>query len=137
VVFSAPAGNACIATMVATARRHAGLPPASPFEPGTLLSLGRPGLLAELLDEAGFIDISVGAVSAPMRLPSVQHYIDFVQTAGLPIMALLAPLSPAAQRGAWDDIATQLNRFTTVDGWVGPNELLLASATQPLHELSP
>jgi len=132
LVFSGPQANPCIATLVSTALRHAGFPPASPAAPGTLLSLGQTGLLAELLDTAGFADIEVRAVSAPMRLPSCQHYIDFVRTAGLPIIAILAPLSAAAQTEAWQDIAAQLDRFTTPTGWVGPNELLLCSATRPV-----
>jgi len=131
LVFSGPHANPCIATLVSTAMRHAGLPRASPGAPGTLLSLGQTGLLADLLNTAGFVDIEVRAVSAPMHLPSCQHYIDFVRTAGLPIMAILAPLSAAAQAAAWQDMAVQLERFTTPTGWVGPNELFLCSATRP------
>ena len=131
VVFSQPQGNPCIEVMVSTARRHAGLPSASPFDPGTLLSLGRPGLMQALLAEAGFVDVEVRTVPAPMRLPSCKHYIDFVQTAGLPIMAILAPLPAAAQAAAWQDIEQQLRRFDTATGWVGPNELLLCTATRP------
>ena len=136
LVFSAPQANPCIAVMASTALRHAGLAPKPPFEPGGLLSLGRPGLLAELLVAAGFADIDVRALAAPMRLPSVQHYIDFVRTAGLPIMAILAPLPAAAQHAAWQDIAQQLERFATPQGWEGPNELLLCSATRPAQALS-
>jgi SAM-dependent methyltransferase len=133
LVFSEPQCNPCIAIIVSTALRHAGLPPPSPGEPGTLLSLGHPGLLAELLDAAGFVDVEVRALAAPMRLPSCQHYIDFVRTAGLPIMAILAPLSAAAQAEAWRDMAAQLGKFTTSAGWQGPNELLLCAATSPSH----
>ncbi len=131
LVFAGPERNPCIATLGATAMRHAGLAPASPFKPGTLMSLGQPGLMQSLLAAAGFSDIHVLALDAPMRLPTVQHYIDFVQTAGLPIMALLAPLPLAAQRAAWQDIETQLQRFSSAAGWLGPNELLLCSATRP------
>ena len=131
LVFSGPQANPCIAALVSTALRHAGLPQALPGAPGTLLSLGHPGLLAQLLDAVGFVDIEVRTVSAPMRLPSCQTYIDFVRTAGLPIMAILAPLSAAAQASAWQDMAAQLDRFTTSNGWVGPNELLLCSAMRP------
>jgi len=131
LVFAGPQGNPCITTLVATARRHRGLPPAAPAAPGSLLSLGQPDRLAGLLAEAGWTAVSVRALPAPMRLPSCQHYIDFVQTAGLPVQALLAPLSDAARQAAWQDIAQQLDRFTTADGWVGPNELLLCAATRP------
>lgn len=134
LVFSAPPGNPCIAIMASTALRHAGRAPVSPFEPGSLLSLGQPGLLAARLASAGFAAIDVRAIAAPMRLPSCQNYIDFVRSAGLPIMAILAPLSAAAQREAWQDIALQLDRFATAGGWEGPNELLLCSATRPRHD---
>lgn len=132
VVFAAPAGNPCITLLMQTALRHAGLAPPAPFAPGTLLSLGRPGLMAELLHTAGFTGIEVRAVQAPMQLPSRQHYIDFVRSAGLPVMALLAPLSAAAQRAAWHDIAEQLDRFSGPGGWQGPNELLLCTAVRPV-----
>ena len=132
LVFAGTEGNPCIRIMAATARRHAGLAPVSPYEPGSLMSLGQPGLMAALLRDAGFSDISVRALAAPMRLPHVKHYIDFVQTAGLPIMAMLAPLPAAAQAAAWQDIEQQLQRFTTPCDWIGPNELLLCVASRPI-----
>ena len=131
VVFSQPQRNPCLVALVSTALRHAGLPMRSPFEPGALLSLGEPGLLERLLQAAGFVGISVRPVSAPFRLPTCRHYIDFVRSSGSPIMAILAPLSTAAQRDAWDDMTTQLNAFNTPAGWEGPNELLLCAATSP------
>jgi SAM-dependent methyltransferase len=131
VVFAGPAGNPCIASMASIALRHAGGTPPSPFEPGSLLSLGKPGLLSELLEHAGFAQVDVRALPAPMHLPSCRHYIDFVRTAGLPIMAILAPLPAAAQRAAWEEMEQQLGRFSHADGWTGPNELLLVSAMRP------
>ena len=126
-VFSQPQANPCIAILMATARRHAGLAPGSPFEPGSLCSLGKPGLAAELLSEAGFIDVRVEPVAAPMQLPTAGHYLDFVRSSGSPIMQILAPLPEAARDSAWADMQTQLNRFADASGWYGPNELLLCS----------
>jgi ubiquinone/menaquinone biosynthesis C-methylase UbiE len=131
VVFSQPQHNPCIGLMMSTALRHAGLPPRSPYLPGSLLSLGEPGLLATLLQTAGFIDIKVHAMAAPFRLPTSRDYVDFVRTAGTPVMEILAALPPAAQRDAWDDMTEQLSVFATPTGWVGPNELLVCSATAP------
>lgn len=133
LVFAGPERNPCIATLGATAMRHAGLAPASPFKPGTLMSLGQPGLMHSLLAATGFTNIDIRALDAPMRLPSVKNYLDFVQTAGLPIMAILAPLPTAVQAVAWQDIEAQLLRFNSADDWVGPNELLLCTATRPTH----
>jgi ubiquinone/menaquinone biosynthesis C-methylase UbiE len=127
VVFSGPQANPCVITLMATALRYAGRPAGSPFEPGTLLSLGKPGLLEELLEAAGFSDIQVSPVAAPMRLPSSRHYLDFVRSSGSPIMEILAPLPVDVQNDAWVDMETQLQRFNDADGWCGPNELLLGS----------
>jgi SAM-dependent methyltransferase len=131
LVFSQPPHNPCIGLMMRTALRHAALPARSPSIPGGLLSLGEPGLLAQLLQTAGFIEIEVTALAAPFRLPSSRDYVEFVRSSGSPIMEILASLPPAAQREAWDDMTTQLNVFATPAGWVGPNELLLCGATVP------
>ena len=101
----------------------------NPYAPGTLMSLGKPGLMTTLLENAGFRNIEVKPMLAPFRLPTSLHYVDFIRTAGSPLRAILNPLSPAAQAAAWDDIALQLEQFSTPEGWVGPNELLLCTAT--------
>jgi SAM-dependent methyltransferase len=131
LVFSMPQRNPCLAVMLTTALRHAGLPPRPPYSPGSLLSLGEPDLLARLLQSAGFIDIEVRALAAPFRLPTAGDYVEFVRTSGTPIMEILASLPLAAQRAAWDDMTEQLSVFATPAGWVGPNELLLCGATAP------
>lgn len=132
LLFSGPANNPCLAIMMRTALEHAGLEPRSPFSAGTLMSLGKPGLMAQLLGEAGFVDVIVQPVATPFHLPSGRHYIDFVRSAGSPIMEILAPLTERAQRKAWDDMEAQLSAFTTICGWVGPHELLLCTATTAL-----
>ena len=132
LVFSQPQHNPCLGVLMSTALRHAGLPPRSPYAPGTLMSLGEPGLLARLLHSAGFTGIEMRTISAPFCWPTSRDYVDFVRTSGTPIMEILAPLAAAAQRAAWDDMAAQLKVFDTPTGWVGPNELLLCAAAAPL-----
>ena len=131
LVFSQPQQNPCLAIMMSAALRAAGLPPRSPFEPGTLMSLGQPGLLAQLLHEAGFVDISVTPLAAPFCAPTVRHYVDFVRTSGSPIMEILASLPLATQDAVWRDIEAELAVFTAQAGWIGPNELLLCAAAVP------
>ncbi len=137
LVFGPPERNPCLAITLATARKHAGLAnvsaamPTSAFEPGTLMSLGKPGLLEELLQTAGFVDIAVRTVSAPFHAPSAAHYVDFLRSSASPIIEILAPLSAPAKQVAWNDITAQLSALSTRSGWVGPNELLLCTATAP------
>jgi len=131
LVFSAPETNPCIAITMRTARQHAGLADADPFAAGSLLSLGRPGLAAQWLADAGFSEIEVTALAVPFRAASVDDYIAFVRTSGSPVIEVLRHLPAARQADAWADIRRQLDRFTTAHGWEGPNELLLCSAVNP------
>lgn len=130
LVFSSPETNPCITTQLKTAQRHAGVAAGDPFTPGGLLSLGRPGLMSVLMREAGFTAVEVRPVSAPFVVPRCEDYVDFIRSAGSPVMALLKPLSPAAREAAWADIAQQLERFMTPQAWVGQNELLLCSGVK-------
>jgi SAM-dependent methyltransferase len=129
LVFSQPQNNPCISVMMTTALKHANRPAQLPYEAGSLCSLGKPGLLLQLLTDAGYQKIEVRAVAAPFLLPTAQHYVDFVRTSGSPIMEVIAALSKESQDDAWREMADHLKVFTTPDGWAGPNELLLCSAT--------
>ena len=128
MVFGRPERNPCVTTLMGTALKHAGLPPPDPLKPGGLLSLGRPGLLDAMFQEAGFHDIATTTLDAPFRLPSVRHYLDFVRSSASPIQQILGRLDSAAAQAAWDDIEARLTQFQTPGAWVGPNELLLTAA---------
>jgi SAM-dependent methyltransferase len=131
MVFAAPDRNPCIGILVATALRHVGLPPRDPYQPGGLLSLGKPGLIDELFRKAGFDRVATTALQAPFRLPSVKDYLEFLRTSASPIIQLLDRLDPEAQDAAWNDIETRLRAFDTPTGWEGPNELLLTVGRRP------
>ena len=127
MVFAGPDKNPCVAILVATALKHAGLPPRDPFQPGGLLSLGKPGAIDELFKQAGFSRVATTTVSAPFRLPSVKDYLDFVRTSASPILHILGRLDDAAKAAAWAEIEAKLSAFNTSNGWEGPNELLLTA----------
>lgn len=127
MVFSGRERNPCIAILMKTALEHAGLPPADPDAPGGLLSLGRPGRMDALCREAGFCDVATTAIDAPFRLPSVDHYLDFVRSSGGPILQILARLDETAAAAAWADMRERLRAFESAEGWAGPNELLLTA----------
>jgi ubiquinone/menaquinone biosynthesis C-methylase UbiE len=127
MVFAEPEANPCLGIVVATAMRHAGLPPRDPFAPGGLFSLGRPGDLGRLFETAGFGAVATVRIEAPFRLPTVDDYVAFLQAAAAPVRAMLARLAPVERQSAWREIRDQLAVFEGAGGWVGPNTLLLTA----------
>jgi SAM-dependent methyltransferase len=127
MVFSTPDRNPCVAILLGTAFKHAGLPPRDPYQPGGLLSLGKAGLIDTLFENAGFSRVATIKLSAPFRLPSVKDYLDFIRTSATPIQQILSRLDDAAKNAAWADIEEKLSAFNTPNGWEGPNELLLTA----------
>lgn len=128
MVFAGPERNPCIGILMSTALRHAGLPMRDPFQPGGLLSLGRPGLAAELFRAAGFAEVASTEVDAPFRLPSEKDYLEFIRSSASPILQIVGRLDAAAQQAAWAEMEERLAVFRTADGWSGPNTLLLTAA---------
>ena len=137
LVFGRPQHNPCLTVALATACKHAGVvngsatQTAGAINAGSLMSLGRPGLLEALLQTAGFVDVELGYVSAPFHATSAAHYVDFLRSSASPLIEILAPLSSAEKQDAWRDMTEQLMVFTTPSNWVGPNELLQCVATAP------
>jgi ubiquinone/menaquinone biosynthesis C-methylase UbiE len=128
MVFAGPETNPCVTTLMSTALRHAGVAPRDPYQPGGLLSLGKPGLIDELFRRAGFKDVATTRVDAPFRLPSARDYVEFIRTSASPIQKILGNLDAAAVCSAWTEMEERLKRFDTSTGWEGPNELLLTAA---------
>lgn len=131
MVFSTPEKNPCVAILVSAALKHGGLPPRDPYQPGGLLSLGKPGLIDEMFRQAGFARVATTRVEAPFRLPSVRDYLDFVRRSASPILQILDRLDETAKAAAWADIESRLNAFSTRASWQGPNELLLTVGHRP------
>jgi ubiquinone/menaquinone biosynthesis C-methylase UbiE len=130
LVFSEIESNPCLSIMMSTAMKHVGRAPLDPYKTGSLLSLGKPHLLAGMMGNAGFRHIVSTRISAPFDLPTVHHYTDFVCSSGAPIVQMMAHLDEKARVNAWADIEEKLTSFNTVDGWSGPNELLLVTGTK-------
>jgi SAM-dependent methyltransferase len=127
MVFAGPEANGCLRIVVATALRHANLPPRDPFAPGSLFSLGRSGDLEDLFRSAGFEDLAVFSIGAPFRLPNVDAYVDFLRSAAAPVSAVLSRLDRQAQEAAWRDIREQLSIYQADEAWIGPNTLILVT----------
>jgi hypothetical protein len=103
------------------------LPPPQPGQPGPF-SLGSPGVLEGVLSSAGFEDVRVEAVPAPLRLPSAAECVRFERESFGALRQMLAGVPETDRPAVWDEIEQALRQFETDDGFIGPCDLLVASA---------
>ncbi len=130
VVYAAPEANRFFSIPVAVIRRRAGLPPPAPGQPGPF-SLGAPGVAQAALERAGFADVRVQALDAPLRMSSAAECVRFERESFGALHQMLSGLDEAGQQAAWDEITEQLSQFEGPDGFAGPCQLLVVSGSRP------
>jgi SAM-dependent methyltransferase len=129
IVFSTAERNEFFSIPVSIVRDRAQLPPPQPGQPGPF-SLGGPGALAAAYATAGLSEVTVDSVPAPVRLPSAAECVRFERESFGALHQMLAGLDPDGREAAWREIAEELARFDTADGFVGPCELIVGWGTK-------
>ena len=129
IVYSTPERNEFFSVPVSIIRRRAQLPPPAPGQPGPF-SLGGEGVLAAAYEQAGFRDVDVRAVPAPLRLASAAECVRFERESFGALHQMLAGLDAAGREEAWEEIEEELGRFEGPEGFTGPCELLVAAAAR-------
>jgi SAM-dependent methyltransferase len=129
IVYGPAEANGFFSVPVSIIRRRAQLPPPAAGQPGPF-SLGTPGVLEATLSTAGFSDVRVETIDAPLRLPSAHDCLHFEQDSFGALHQMLAGLDETARQEAWDEVGTALSRFEGPGGFVGPCQLLVAVATK-------
>jgi len=129
VVYSTADRNAFFAVPVGIIRRRAQLPPPAPGQPGPF-SLGAPGVAERAFADAGFRDITVEAVPSPLRMADAAECVRFERESFGALHQMLAGLSEPERAAAWAEIGEALAEFDGPDGFTGPCEMLVVSATR-------
>jgi SAM-dependent methyltransferase len=129
VVYSTADRNGFFSVPVGIIRRRAQLPPPQPGQPGPF-SLGSPGTAEAVFGRAGFRDITVDTVPSPLKLPTAAECVQFERESFGALHQMLSGLSEDERAEAWAEIATELARFEGPDGFTGPCEMLVISATR-------
>jgi SAM-dependent methyltransferase len=130
IVFSTPEANRFFSVPASIIRRAAQIPPPLPGQPGPF-SLGTPDVLRHEIDAAGFVDVDVRALPAPLRLASATECVRFERESFGALHQMLAGLSVDAQAAVWREITDALTEFEGPDGFVAPCELLVVAAATP------
>jgi SAM-dependent methyltransferase len=125
IVFSEPDRNGFFAVPIGIIRNRAELPPPAPGLPGPFSATG----LGDLLAKAGFHDVEMHRVPAPLRLASAAECARLERESFGALHQMLAGLEPRERDAVWVEIEEALRQYEGPDGFVGPCELLVAAAT--------
>lgn len=129
IVYSTPDRNQFFSLPVSIIRQRAKLPAPQPSQPGPF-SLGAVDVIEERLAVAGFRDVTVETLSAPLRLSSAAECVRFERDSFGALHQMLAALAEDERNGVWQEIEAALTQFETPNGFVGPCELHVVSATK-------
>lgn len=129
ITYSSAATNGFFSLPVSIIRDRAELPPPADGQPGPF-SLADPEVLERELTRAGFHDIVIEIVDAPVRLPSAADCVRFERESFGALHQMLATLDTEEQATVWDEIEELLSQYDTADGFVGPCELVIAAASR-------
>ncbi len=129
VTYSTAATNGFFSLPVSIIRERAKLPAPAAGQPGPF-SLADPEVLERDLTQAGFRDVEVEVIDAPVRLPSAAECVRFERESFGALHQMLGGMTVDDQNSVWTEIETALNQFDTDDGFVGPCELVIAGATR-------
>jgi SAM-dependent methyltransferase len=129
IVYAAADVNGFFSVPVSIIRRAAGLGPPLPGQPGPF-SLGGGGVLERELAAAGFGDIEIREVDAPLRLPSAADCLRFERESFGALQQMLSGLSEPARAAAWSEVGGALRQFEGPGGFSGPCRLLVGAGTR-------
>lgn len=126
MVYSTAERNAFFSIPVSIIRRRARLPPPLQGQPGAF-SLGDAKGLEKTLKDAGFRDIRIKAIDAPVRLESAAECLQFEQESFGALHQMIVGLSPMEQDDVWNEIEQSLAQFELDGQFTGPCEMLVES----------
>ena len=116
-----PDRNAFFSGPIAIIRRRAGLPAPAPGQPGPFSAVN----LGDLLEEAGYREVEVNRVAAPLRVASAAECAQLERESFGALHAMLSTLSDAERAATWAEVEEALGAFEEPGGFAGPCELLV------------
>jgi SAM-dependent methyltransferase len=126
IVFSEPERNRFFSVPISIIRQNAELPPPGPGLPGPFSATN----LAELLEKAGFHEVEVQRLEAPLRLASAADCTRLERESFGALHQMLAKLDEPAREATWAEIEVALGEFEAADRFTGPCELLVGAGTK-------
>lgn len=129
MVYSTAEKNKFFSIPVSIIRRRAKLPPPLPGQPGPF-SLGDKETLETAFSKAGFKDIQIATIDAPVRLTSANECLQFEQESFGALHQMLSGLSATEQDETWEEIEQALQEFEINGQFEAPCEIRVAVGTR-------
>ncbi len=129
LVFTTPSGNPFMAEPMQILLRHAGKAPPAAGKPG-IFALGGPGVLRDLLSDAGLVEVETRVVKAPLRLASAAQTLDMMQQAFGAYRAVAADLDREARAAAWSEVGDYLRPFEDHEGFHTELEVMIGAGAR-------
>lgn len=130
IVYSTPDKNKFFSVPVSIIRNRAKLPPPLPGQPGPF-SLGAEGVIEKAFTDAGFKNVRSELVNSPLQLPSAKECVKFEKESFGALHQMMSSLSDSEKESVWDEIETELKKFESETGFVGPCEMVVAVGEKP------
>ncbi len=124
IVYATADSNQFFSIPVSIIRRRAQLPPPLAGQPGPF-SLGGPGVLQGVLEQAGFREVQTRSVLAPLETASAAECVRFERESFGALHQMLASLGEAEKAAAWMEIEEQLRQYETASGFAGPCKMVI------------
>ena len=126
LVFAEPEANGFFSVPISIIRRRAGLPAPAPGLPGPFSAAN----LGEQLAAAGFAEVEVHRVEAPLLLADAAECTRLERESFGALHQMLAGLDPAEREDAWHEVEQALTQFDGPAGFAGPCVLLVGAGTR-------
>ena len=130
-VWSAPDKNPYLMIPITVIKQFLDLPAPDPTAPG-IFRLAKPGDLAGMLQQAGFMNLSEEEFIADVRFPSGEEYYSSLMDIAAPIQNLFAKLSDQQKADARGRIVAAVDQYRRADGIALPIAVRIVAARKPL-----
>jgi SAM-dependent methyltransferase len=130
IVYGTADQNGFFSAPVSIVRKNARLGPPLPGQPGPF-SLGAPGVIDAAFAKAGFRDVRVERVAAPLRMKSAAECLRFEKESFGALHQMLSGLDEPSREATWAEVGRALAGFESAgEGFVGPCQLVIAVGTK-------
>lgn len=98
---------------------------------------GGAGMLHGAFEKAGFRDIVICSLAAPLRMNSAAECVRFERESFGALHQMMASLDEAERIAAWEEIERELHQFDSSNTFEAPCDLIVGAASSAIGQAEP